>query len=31
VLEEKLLTLMIFEDKKSVVCQEIFSEGATSA
>jgi hypothetical protein len=29
--EEKLLKLLIFENKKSVVCQEIFSEGATSA
>jgi hypothetical protein len=31
VLEEELLKLLIFEDKKSVVCQEIFSEGASSA
>jgi len=31
VFEEKLLKLIIFEDKKSVVCREIFSEGATSA
>jgi len=31
VFEEKLLKLIIFEDKNSVVCHEIFSEGATSA
>jgi hypothetical protein len=31
VLEEKLLKLIMFEDKKFVVCREVFSEGATSA